>query len=175
MKNSIIALATLVASAVAGPNKLRAQSFSDDNIQLAGQNVGVIASTDDHELINPKAVKNFTRAYKNVTTETWLKTKDGFAARFVVDGIRTTILYDNKGRWMGVVKNYTEEKLSAEIRHIVKSKYYDFAIFYVDELQTIESGGVPTYIVHLEDKHSLKLVRVFDGEMEVWRDFVKAN
>jgi hypothetical protein len=175
MKNSIIALAALVASAVAGPNKLRAQSFSDDNIQFAGQSVGVVAGTDDRGLINPKAVKNFARTYKDVTTETWLKTKDGFAARFIVDGIRNTIMYDNKGRWTGFVKNYTEEKLPAEIRHIVKSKYYDYSIFYVDELETIESGGVPTYIIHLEDKTSLKLVRVSDGVMDVWRDYVKSN
>ena len=176
MKNSFIALATLVVSAAAGTSDLKAQALSEDNVQFVGQNSSSItAVTNGNDLISPKAVKNFARTYKDVTTETWLKTKDGFAARFVADGIRNTILYDNKGRWTGVVKNYTEEKLSTEIRHIVKSKYYDYSIFYVDELETVESGGVPTYIIHLEDKNSLKLVRVSDGEMELWRDFIKSN
>jgi len=118
-------------------------------------------------------VKNFSRAYKDVTTETWLETKDGFAARFNAEGIRNTILYDVKGHWAGSVKNYTEEKLATNIRHIVKSKYYDYSIFYVDELETYESGGVPTYIIHLEDKNSIKLVRLCDGEMDTWKEYKK--
>jgi hypothetical protein len=174
MKNSFIALAALVFSAVTGTNELKAQTLSNGEIQQLQQNsTGTRAVMDDREAINPKAVKNFTRTYKDVTTETWLKTKDGFAARFISEGIRNTILYDTKGHWTGIVKNYTEEKLPTGIRQIVKSKYYDYSIFYVDELETVESAGVPTYVIHLEDKNSLKLVRLYDGEMETWKEYKK--
>jgi len=174
MKHSIIATAVLLLSAVAGTNDLTAQTLSDNNIQYLNQNsTNVSSGTDDHEVINPKAMRNFTRMYKDVTYETWLETKDGYAARFNADGIRNTILYDIRGHWTGTVKNYTEEKLPTGIRHIVKSKYYDYSIFYVDELESNESGGVPTYIIHLEDNNNIKLVRVCDGEMDIWKEFKK--
>lgn len=170
----MIATAVLLLSVVAGTNDLGAQALSDDNVQYLHQSAASVNTrTGDHEPINPKAVKNFTRTYKDVTTETWMETRDGFAARFNAEGIRNTILYDVKGHWTGSVKNYTEEKLAANIRHIVKSKYYDYSIFYVDELETNESGGVPTYIIHLEDKNSIKLVRLCDGEMDTWKEYKK--
>lgn len=173
MKNSLFALAVAV-SAVMTTNEVKAQKLANAEVlPFQTENLKTRMLMDGVENISPKAVKNFTRSYKDVTTETWIQTKTGFAARFVDDGIKHTILYDTKGNWIGLVKNYTEDKLPKDVRSIVRSKYFDFSIFYVDEVESVDSNGIPTYVVHIEDKTSFKLIRVYDGQMETWKEYLK--
>jgi hypothetical protein len=49
----------------------------------------------------PQGLKDFMNTHKNVTGESWMKTKDGFSVRFNSDDVRTTIYYDKKGNWSG--------------------------------------------------------------------------
>jgi len=125
--------------------------------------------------ISPRAVKDFMNTHKNVTGESWMKTKDGFSVRFNSDDVRTTIYYDKKGNWSGSIKIYGEEKLLREVRHVVKSTYYDYNIVYAQEIETIDSEGVPTYVVCVDDKTKIKMIRIRDGEMSEWKEFTKAN
>jgi hypothetical protein len=174
MKNSIIACAALFVLLSAGSGEARAQK--NGNASISNPRATGKVTEPMMPLSGPhytKAVRNFARTYKNVTNGTWTKVKDGFAAKFISDGIRYTVLYNVKGIWNGLVKNYTEEKLPRGIREIVKSKYYDYSIFYVDELETNTTGDTSVYIVHLEDKTGVKLVRVYNGEMDVWMEYVK--
>ena len=62
-----------------------------------------------------------------------------------------------------------------EVRHIVKSTYYDYNIVYTQEIETADTKGMPTYIICLEDKTNIKMIRIYDGEMSVWKEFTKAN
>ena len=62
-----------------------------------------------------------------------------------------------------------------EIRHVVKSTYYDYKIVYAQEIETADSEGVPTYVVCLEDKTKIKMIRIHDGEMSQWKEFTKTN
>ena len=125
--------------------------------------------------ISPRAVKDFMNTHKNVTGESWMKTKDGFSVRFNSDDVRTTIFYDKKGNWSGSLKIYGEEKMLHDIRHLVKSTYYDYNIVYAQEIETTDSDGVPTYVVCVEDKTKIKMIRIRDGEMSVWKEFTKTN
>ncbi len=123
--------------------------------------------------ISPKALKDFTNRYKNVTGESWEKIKNGFAARFIINGVMNTIYY-NKRKWIGSLKHYSEDKMPQNIRAIIKPEYYDYSITSVDEVENIDSNGIPTYIVHLEDKNNIKLVRIYDRQMDVWEKFQKS-
>jgi hypothetical protein len=124
--------------------------------------------------ISPKALKDFANTYKNVTGESWEKIKDGFATRFTINGVMSTIYYNTKGRWTGSLKQYSEDKMPQNIRAIIKPEYYDYSITSVDEVENIDSHGIPTYIVHLEDKNNIKLVRIYDRQMDVWEKFQKS-
>jgi hypothetical protein len=132
-------------------------------------------SMNELEAISPRALKDFANTHKNVTGEHWMKTKSGFSAGFNLAGIRTTVYYDKKGNWSGSVKLYGEEKMLHEVRHVVKSTYYDYNIVYAQEIETTETDGVPTYVICLEDKSKIKLVRISAGEMSEWKEFTKAN
>ena len=161
-------------------NGAYAQRSVNTEIAQPGKNIApvekVIAYTNNSVSetgsINPEALKHFSDTYKNVTGESWMKIKDGFVARFTLNGVMNTIYYNTKGRWAGSLKSYREDKLPHDIRDIVKREYYDYSITSVDEGETIDSKGVPTYVVHLEGENNVKLVRICDRQMDVWTAFM---
>ena len=122
--------------------------------------------------VSTKAVKNFTKTFKNADNVGWFVIKDGFLAEFKQDEIKTKVYYDRKGRWIGNIRFYTEDKLPRDIRHLVKSHYYDFNIYYVQEVTV---GNATVYLVKIEDKTSLKTIRVQDGEMPEAEAFTKSK
>ena len=123
--------------------------------------------------INTKAVRNFDKEFKNATAVKWIKTSNGlFAAHFVSDGIQNLVCYNKKGNYQCMLRYYKEEKLPSEVRHLVKSSYYDFDIYLVTE---VDINGKVAYVVKMEDKTSWKTIKVVDGEMETMEEYIKSK
>jgi hypothetical protein len=122
--------------------------------------------------INIWAVRDFLDRFDKVDNALWFSTpKGGFEAYFVQDGYGDRVIYDKKGGWQLSLINYDEGNLPRDIRTEVKSIYFDFDIILVEEVHTIE--GVK-YIVYLEDKSSIRVVKVNkEGEMDVLQDLNK--
>jgi hypothetical protein len=127
--------------------------------------------------LNPRAVRHFISVYKNVPDVKWLKSVDGlFVARFTDKNIQTCVMYNEKGHYEYTLRNYKEDKLPTEVRHLVKSNYYDFSIFYISEVE--KNNKSTTYTIGLEDRRSkdnilYKIIRVRDGKMEVLKEHLK--
>jgi len=114
--------------------------------------------------VNINAVRHFIRSHKNVSDERWFKTKDGYIANFLSKGIDTRIVYDDKGRWLYNLLVYTEDKLPLDIRHRVKSEYYDDNI---TEIRQYETRDKTVYIVLMKDQQSnTKILKVSDDELK---------
>ena len=180
MKQILFALLAVSISTMVTTNGAYAQKSVNTQIVKPEKNIipveKVIAypnnSISETDSINPEALKHFTNTYKNATGESWLKIKDGFTTRFTLNGVMNTIYYNTKGRWTGSLKNYREDKMPHDIRDIVKREYYDYSITSVDEVETIDSGGIPTYVVHLAGENNIKLVRICERQMDVWTAFI---
>ena len=180
MKKLLFQLTAVAITALATTSKLNAQSaittaMLDPQKQTIEdfKNSSPSASNKNLMGISPKAVKDFSKNYKKITTENWSIIADGFTAKFILDGVTSSVYYDTKGRWSGVLKSYPEAKLPAEIRQIVKRSYYDYSIIYVAEIETVLSEGTPTYVVYVEDDKSIKWLRIFDNEMEEYKVVLK--
>ena len=120
--------------------------------------------------INARALKEFSKTFKTAANATWYEIKDGFIAKFKDDGIETRVGYNHKGRWMSTIRTYTEANLPRDVRRLVKSTYYDYSIFLVQEVTV---GDKTVYLVKIEDADTLKTIRVIDGEMDVYEDYKK--
>lgn len=120
--------------------------------------------------INSKALRDFMSSYKNPTDVRWTLLEDGSRVHFYSDGIQTRIFYNNRGGREIMIRYYSEDKLPSPIRHVVKSSYYDFSIFYVTE---VSKGDKIVYLVKIEDKTWCKTLMIADGEMEVTEQYVK--
>jgi len=175
MKKNLIALVIVSAATLAGTSRANAQIVSNSSSLEYQMNATETKNSMNELAISPRAVKDFMNTHKNVTGESWMKTKDGFSVRFNSDDVRTTIYYDKKGNWTGSIKIYGEEKMLREIRHVVKSTYYDYNIVYTQEIETPDSDGVPTYVVCVDDKTKIKMIRVINGEMSEWKEYTKTK
>jgi hypothetical protein len=148
--------------------------YSDDELIFPS---GKIPITKDSLKTIPseikKAVKSFTRDYKNITNAKWLRLNHGFSVvYFTVDSINTRLLYNKKGYCENIIRYYFENRLPPAIRHLVKTTYYDFSIYHIIE-PTI--NGVTSYLIQMEGKTSWKTIKVVDGEMEVLEELLKVK
>ncbi len=150
------------------PNDSKEHSLVINESVLPGSSVALNTS-----FVSAKALKNFEKSFKNAGGATWEKSPSGFVAKFSDGSIQNAIYYDKEGNWQGSMKSYYEDMLNKDVRTIVKQKYFDDKITYIQEIEVISSEGTPTYVVHLEGAHDLKLVRVQDGEMDVIEEYQK--
>jgi len=123
--------------------------------------------------VSRKAVEDFARRFKNAFTKNWFKVSNGFVVYFTLYDIQHQVAYDKKGNWLYTIRKYDETNLPADVRHMVKSSYYDYSIFLVHEIE--KPSGNLTYVIHLEGKTSFINVRVFGGEMDEWQKFKKSE
>jgi len=122
---------------------------------------------------NSNAVRSFARDFRNVSGVRWIKSeRGGCTAYFVDNDIQNWIAYDSRGACEAKIRCYYEEKLPHSVRHIVKSAYYDFSIFCVNEITV---NGITAYMVTLMDKTRdtifWKIVQVVDSEMELIKEY----
>jgi hypothetical protein len=160
-----VAVALLVGSAASG-------QFAINNVQLSaiGSSVKSLPTTDNSMR---KAARDLERGFDNVSGEIWFKNPEGYQVRFDDGAVDVVVYYDNKGKRLYTVRNYDETKLPADIRHTVRSTYYDYAIRLVQEIESA-LGGV-TYLIHLEGKTEWINVRVANGDMDEFEKYKKSE
>lgn len=184
MKKSILLLAVGCVSAAIFSDHVLAQSIrtqadvasaqtNHTPAPVAASSDSSFANTADASTISLKAIKDFKGRFTDAKDEKWLTINSGFLAYFTQDGFKDRAYYDKKGRWQYSLKFCDEKKLPRDIRAVVKSTYYDFAITLVE---IIEIPAHLVYLVHLEDTTNLKIIRVSEeGEMDIFQEFTKAN
>ncbi len=152
--------------------------LASDNMQPSGDfdPFGKTVSKDaplDRNRVSSRVIKNFVRSYKGVSGEKWYKLQDGFVSLFNLDDIDYQVAYDKKGTWIRTIRSYDESKLSGDLRHMVKSIYYDCGINLV---QQIENPLDPlTYIIQLKGKTQIINLKIRDGEMTVLRKYTRSE
>lgn len=121
--------------------------------------------------INSKAIRDFQERYNNINNAMWFSDKNGFESYFVRNGFGNRVFYGKNGAWLYSLILHTEQELPDNVRASIKSIYFDFAITFVEEVQTIH-GFI--YIVNLEDKSNIKILKVNDqGEMNILLEIIK--
>ena len=123
--------------------------------------------------ISTRAIRDFVLNFPEVSNENWCSTPDLFVAMFTLNDVNYRIDYDRKGNWIETFRTYGETNLSEDVRQSVKSSYYDYNIYLV---QDIQQPFHPTiYIVHLEGKKRLINLQVCNGVVYEWQKFKKSK
>ena len=122
--------------------------------------------------LSTKAARDFAEKFPEADGK-WFAAKNGYVVRFVHDSISCRAAYDTRGNWVYTIKVYDEWKLPKNVRHLVKSTYYDYSITQVEEID--RPNDIKVYLVHMCDATSWKNVQVRDGEMIVVEEFKKGK
>ena len=121
--------------------------------------------------INSQAMRNFFGQHQNVQNARWFKAGDDLImVSFTIDGILHWIHYNNNGDKEFMIRFLDEKKLPRQVRHLIKSNYYDFNITHVREISRKDKTA---FVVNIEDQSSWKIINLVDGEMEVVESFLK--
>ena len=123
--------------------------------------------------VNSAVMRNFLRTYVGVTNEKWIGIRDGFVAMFRLNDVDYQVAYDKKGQMVHTIRSYGEAQLSSNMRHLIKSSYYDYNINLVQEIET--PGDSLTCIIHLIGKTELIDLGITDGEMQVLQKFKRSE
>jgi hypothetical protein len=137
--------------------------LADKPIYINGSSPNLIAS---------KAIRNFTRDFKEAIDVRWFLTDEGgYIVKFIYKGVACRGDYDYKGRCLVTARYYNEDKLPREVRHLVKTNYYDFSIYRIAELSL---SNKIVYIVTLENDESWMKISLIDGEFALLENYKKA-
>ena len=151
----------LAIAVICLPLVTRAQATSNTflNIQTLGSERGSV-----------KAAREFWKRHGDDKDEKWYKFPGGYLAEFLDGDIGTKVVFDKNGNWTYTMRRYTEKELPRDIRALVKSTYYDFAITWVKEVTQFQSL---VYVVHIDGPEEWMDLIVRDGEIEVSREVSK--
>lgn len=123
--------------------------------------------------VNVRAMRDFVGRYGDVEDVKWHNSNGSYIAVFFRDSIQYRVMYSTRGDLNYVMKYYEEKKMARNIRAIVKSTYYDYKIYIVQEIETPDHPSV--YILNLQGETDWKKVRLCQGEMEVMEEFRKGK
>ena len=146
---------------------------TDDKIFSDMRNQGLSNSTPYYLTeINSKAMRSFVSSYSNATDPKWVKYARGYVVYFIRGGIRHKVYYSWTGDHKCTIRQYFAENMPVEIRQLVESVFKDYSIFIVNEVTRM---GKTSYEIKIEDKTSLKEIKIENGNMAVTNDFIKSN
>ena len=151
----------------------RTLTETDDKIITDMRLEGLSKSTPFYlNEINSKVMRSFFTRYWNATNANWVTYSGGYVAYFTMDGVSHRAYYTRTGEEEYTIRQYAEKDMPADIRHMVRSAYYDYSIILVSE---ITSRGKTRFEIKLEDKTSFKEVKIDDNGMEVTKEFRKSK
>ena len=80
--------------------------------------------------------------------------------------------YNTKGRTEYTLKYYDESKIPTEVRHLVKSTYYDYTIVIATEVVRNENVS---YLIKMQNEKEFLTVKFDNGELSVFERTTKAK
>jgi len=176
MKKILFALAAGLIPALACTVELKAQNAeiiaSAASQGYKNEKFEAVANPNTLNTVNTKAMKSFTKKYK-VFDEKWSLGADCIIASYDLNSVSYFIYFDKKGHWEASLKIYGEDKMPKDIRTEIKREYFDYKILAVQEIESGSDRAQPTYVVNLQGENDYKLIRIRDGDMDVYKEFKK--
>ena len=114
--------------------------------------------------VNFRAMRDFSRSFKNAPDAKWFKTDKGYFASFSEKGVNTKVIYDSRGQRSYSIISYPESKLNRQVRSRVKSVYFDATIIGVHQF---EFDNKTIHVIKMLDQNSKPMtLAVSDEQIE---------
>jgi len=128
---------------------------------------------EDIKLKSGKMYQDFTTRFKGATNINMSQNHNVIFISCSTGEDFNRITYSKKGRWQNTVRTYDNIKLPENVREQVEYAYPRFDIF--GGVIEVHVSNKIAYLVSVEDKKSWKRIRVVDGEMDVYEEYMKSK
>jgi hypothetical protein len=123
----------------------------------------------DKNAPSAKVEKDFSRSCIGAENIHWSIVPEGSIAYYTLNEKKGVRVYNKKNAFEYDILSYSEDKLPPNIRDMVKQTYYlDYTITLAQEIHT---KGKLIYVVQIQDKKTLKQLRICDDEIEVLKEY----
>ncbi len=122
--------------------------------------------------VTNKVSRSFSKHFADASDQSWSIAGKNFLNSFYVKGLLTHALFSKNGGLIYIITYGGEKNMPADVRKIVKSEYYDYAITLAVE---VKENNRDIWVVHLDSEQELITVRIEDGEMEQVEHFEKSK
>lgn len=132
------------------------------------------ASKADYKAVkaNSRAAQNLKREFKDASNITWMLIKDGIIGSFTKDEVKTTVIYDTKGRWIQTLKYISENKMPKDVTSVIRSFYPGYQISLLVEVQ---EQDLIFYIIEIHDTITLKQLGLYNGQINKIKELKLTN
>jgi hypothetical protein len=161
-----ITIATILATILI--NFIQAQNADVNYIEKKKDNDSSELKPADIKA-SAKAEKDFSRSRKGAENIQWYVVPEGSLVRYTLNEKQGKRFYNKKGNFLHDILTYSEESLPLYVKDMVKRTYY--SDYNITLAQEIHSEGKIIYVVQIENKSTLKILRIVDDEMEVLNEY----
>ena len=138
-----------------------------------GEPESVFSSNVPLNELNVHAYKHFHRIFSSgVTAEDWMKTTDGFQARFEQNGREHKACFDKHGYFRYSLTYYEGKDIPRLAGDLIHLRYPDYRINVVTE---IYDGQRTSYLVRVVNANNIKTLAVYDNQIEVMEEMVNGG
>jgi hypothetical protein len=168
MKNVIVtSIAVVLFSAIVTAQPVNRPALTDNLQSLHMSSLPI-------NKVHVRAMRDFLKRDEAAANADWNVVESGYVVKYTgKNNSKCRTVYNSRGEFVYTIRQYYENVMPRDVRGIVKSQYYDYAITVIEEIE--ERMKPLVYIVHLEDSTTLKNVRVCDREMEVLEEYNKTK
>lgn len=114
--------------------------------------------------VSKKISESFASLYKGAEEPQWFQSDKNYLVDFILNNQVNKALFTKNGKLVYHMAFGNEKQMPADIRTIVKSKYFDYAITSTLKIDIREKSA---WIVNIEDAEQFFVLRVVDGAMDV--------
>lgn len=123
-------------------------------------------------IVSEKVSKSFATLFKSAQEPKWFKSDKDYVVDFIMNNQKNKAEFTKNGILVYHMAWGNEKQMPADIRTIVKSKYFDYSIVSTLEINYQDQKA---WIVNVEDAGHYLVLRVLDGTMDVWDKMGKAD
>jgi hypothetical protein len=114
--------------------------------------------------VSKKVSDSFAKLFKGAEEPKWFQSDKNYVVRFILNNQPNKAEFTKKGNLVYHMAFGNEKQMPADIRTIVKSKYFDYKINSTVKVDFEEKSA---WIVNIEDGNHFFVLRVLDGVMDV--------
>jgi hypothetical protein len=123
-----------------------------------------ISSAPTKATVSKQVSDSFASLFKGAEEPKWFEADKNYVVDFILNNQVNKAEFTRKGQLVYHMAFGNEKQMPVDIRTIVKSKYFDFAINSTVKVSYQEKSA---WIVNVEDTEQFFVLRVVDGVMDV--------
>lgn len=123
-----------------------------------------ISSNISKAVVSEKVALSFSRLFKDAEAPHWFQANKNYVVNFIYNDQKNRAVFTKGGQMVYHLVYGEENEMPTDIRSIVKSKYYDYAII---STIMVNQDNRSIWVVNVEDKAKILVLRVEGTEMSI--------